>query len=357
MVLSDIKHNLSVRIHFGTFNTLKIQITTMTEETQDPSVINNAEVVETLGNMFLVRVNGELKQVPATYKNELLYKHELYELLHPRTSDERVILTDDEQNEHFVAIAPTDNDSVYQIWVDDNPYPVMNPPSMAENVLRGVRDALNAPADYERLKQVYQEIRSTRVRRKVIEKASSLFAQNEVIPTEEGWNILGVFLLTWDARVFLNTSSIDDQKAYRVSGQGVSETDEAKEFIQLAVRDEILEEYRDIKLDVHYPLPMSVDVSSCPVVNKECPSCDNQEAYEYYEGDSQVEERPVYVCTDDSCGQAWQEYDLTEREIEFIAKAQWLINHREYLDDDAFWDVVESYVWHNNKSGNQITES
>lgn len=323
----------------------------MNDETDpdDISVINNAEVVETLGNMFLVKVDGEMKQVPATYKNELLYKHELYELLHPSRKSERVVLTD-EQDSRFVAVAPTENDSVYQIWIDDNPYPVMNPPSMAENVLRGIRDALDTPSDYERLYEIYQEIRSTRVRRSVMEKASNLFPRSEIIPEEEGWNILGIFLLTWDARVFLNTGNVDDQTAYRVAGSGVSETDDAKEFLQLAVNDQTIEQYRDITLDIRYPLPNNVNLAGSEVVNKECPTCGNGKAYRYYDDvsveDEPTQERPVYVCTDESCGQAWQEYDLTEREIEFIAKAQWLVNHREKLDDDAFWDVVESYVWH-----------
>lgn len=311
----------------------------------DPSVINDAEVIETLGNMFLVKINGEMRQVPATYKNELLYEHELYELLHPDAADERVILTDSNESD-FLAIAPTDNDSVYQIWVSDNPYPVMNPPSMAEDVLQGVRDAVSEPVDYQRLKNVYQEIRSTRVRRTVMERAASLFPQNEVIPNEEGWSILGLFTLTWDSRVFLNTGDdIDNKTSYRVAGSGVSETDSARQFLQLAIRDEIIEQYRDLDLKVHYPLDSSVDVTESDTTQAECPTCEHDTAYQYYDDTAEQQERPVNVCA--SCDQPWQEFDLTEREIEFIGKAQWLINHRQNLDDDAFWDVVESYVWHN----------
>lgn len=58
-----------------------------TKERDSPSVINSAEIVEELGNMFIVKVDDELKQVPANYKNELLYKHKLYQLLHPDTED------------------------------------------------------------------------------------------------------------------------------------------------------------------------------------------------------------------------------------------------------------------------------
>lgn len=320
----------------------------MKEETPtDKDKVHNSEIVEALGNMFLVKIDGELEQVPATYKNELLYKHELYELLHPDEDDERVILTDSKQSDKFVAVAPTDNDSVYQIWVDDNPYPVMNPPSMAEDVLRGIRDALESPADYTRLYELYREIRSTRVRRSVMEKATSLFPRNEVIPEEQGWNILGIFLLTWDARVFLNTGDVDEQEAYRVSGSGVSETDEAKEFLQLAIRDNVLEQFRGMNLEISTQVPNEVDTTNCSKIEKECPTCGTDSVYEYYEdGEDDVEQRAKYICSNTSCAQAWEEYSLTEREIEFISKAKWLVNHRNQLDDDAFWDVIESYVWH-----------
>ncbi len=311
----------------------------------DPSVINKAEVVETLGNMFLVKIDGELKQVPATYKNKLLYEKELYELLHPETADERVILTDDTQDEEFLAIAPTNNDSVYQIWVDDYPYPVMNPPSMAEDVLRGVHEALEVPASYERLRSVYQKIRSTRVRRYVMDRAASMFPANEVIPTDEGWSILGLFVLTWDARVFLDTGEVEKQTSYSIRGGGVSETDQPREFLQLAIRDETIAQYRDLALKIHYPLAPEVDVTNSDTTVKECPTCGTDEpTYEYYDEHAEQPERPVFVCQ--KCDQPWQEFDLTEREVEFIAKAQWLINHRGHLDDDAFWDVVESFVWH-----------
>lgn len=257
----------------------------------------------------------------------------------------------DDKDDRFIAIAPTQNDSIYQIWIDDNPYPVMNPPSMAEDVLRGVRDAIQAPADYGQLNDVYERIRSKQVRRYVIDKAMSLFPKSEVVPEDEGWNVMGIFLLTWDARVFLNTGSVEDQSSYRVRGSGVSETDEAKEFLQLHVNDEVFEQYRDLELEIHYPLPKQMDFDGHEVISKECPTCGNKNAYKYHDiqravqGSQSQPQRPVYICTDESCGQSWQTYDLTEREIEFISKARWLLDHRENLDDDAFWDVIESYVW------------
>lgn len=307
--------------------------------------IAKSEVIERLGNMYLVKINGELKQVPATYKNKLLYDKKLYELLHPDTPDERIILTDNKQTEHFIAIAPTNNDSIYQLWVGDDPYPVMNTPSNSEKVLKGVNDALSNPSDYNRLINIYDDIRSNQVRRHVINKAESLFPRNEIIPTEEGWSILGLFVLTWDSRVFLNTGEIEKQTAYRVKGSGVSETEQPREFLQLVIDDETINYYKDTKLKIYYPLDENVDVSNSNTKKCKCPTCDSSEmVYEYYDSNSEHKNKPVFVCS--VCDNPWQEFTMEEREIEFIAKAQWLLNHREYLEDDAFWSVIESFVWH-----------
>ncbi len=303
------------------------------------------EVVERLGNMYLVKVNGELKQVPATYKNKLLYDENMYDLLHPDASNERIILTDSEQDDDFIAIAPTNNDSVYQLWIDNNPYPVMNTPGNSEEVLKGVNEAIQTPADYTRLKQVYKSIRSNEVRRHVIQKAESLFARNEIIPQDEGWCIMGLFILTWDGRVFLNTGKIEKQTSYSVRGSGVSETDNPREFLQLSVDEETISYYNNTLLKIHSPISPSIDVTNNDIHTKECPTCESEEKiYEYYSDDSQEQNRPIFVCS--VCDTPWQEFKLTEREIEFISKAQWLLNHKQHLDDDAFWSVIESYVWH-----------
>ncbi len=307
--------------------------------------LSNPEVVERLGNMYLVKINGQLKQVPATYKNKLLYDEQLYELLHPDADNERVILTDEQQDDDFIAIAPTNNDSVYQIWIDDYPYPVMNTPSNSEDVLRGVSEALGSPADYSRLRQIYKEIRENEVRRPVISKAESIFPRNEIIPKDEGWSIMGLFILTWDARVFLDTGKIEKQTTYRVRGSGVSETDKAREFLQLTVDEETIEYYKDTPLQVYHPLDESVDVTDSDTKECKCPTCESKETVYEYDDSNSEEPRPVIVCS--KCDTKWQEFKLTEREIEFISKAQWLLNHREYLEDDAFWSVIESFVWHN----------
>lgn len=305
-------------------------------------VINNSELVEKLGNMYLVKINGELKQVSATYKNKLLYEKKLYELLHPDTENKRVVLTDDSDSD-FIAIAPTRNDSIYQLWVDKDGYPVMNTPSMSESILRGVDEALGEKSDYSRLKKLYKEINENQVRRHVIERAASVFPKSEIIPTKDGWSILGMFLLTWDSRIFLDTGDIQEQKSYRVSGSSVSETDNTRSFLQLSVSEESLEKYDGTPLQVHYPISKEVDFEGYEPVNKDCPMCNSTTAYNYSDENAEYSENTIHVCTE--CTQPWQEFYLEEREIEFIYKAQWLLNCREKYDDKTFWDIIESYVW------------
>lgn len=313
-------------------------------EDKSKEVINNSEIIEKLGNMYLVKIDGNIKQVPATYKNKLLYEKELYDLLHPDTNNSRVILTDKEDSE-FIAVAPTQNDSIYQLWVSENGYPVMNTPSKSESVLRGIDESLDENPDYTRLKDLYEELNENQVRRHVIERASSVFPKSEIVPTKDGWSVLGLFLLTWDARIFLDTGEIQEQKSYRVSGSSVSETNDTRSFLQLSVGEEYIEKYNGTPLKVHYPLSNSVNIESCEIENKSCPMCESQQAHTYYDTNAEYSEKPVHICT--GCNQPWQEFNLEEREIEFIYKAKWLLNCRREYEDSVFWNIIESYVWNN----------
>ncbi len=306
-------------------------------------IINRVEVEEILGNMMLIRVDGSLEQIPATYKNKLLYEKGLYEILQPQSENERIVLRDDD--EHFIAVAPTNNDSIYQIWLDNNPHPVMNRIGDAEKVLRGIYKCISEQPDYNYIIKTYKEIRKNQVRRDVVDILSTAFPQSQVIPKDEGWSIKGLFTLTWDARIFLDTGAIDTLKTYSVHGSGVSETDNPQQFLSLTIDESTINQYRDISAKVHHHIPNRFNINKQDTEEKSCPSCEiTVDAYTYRE-ERDEHELEVYVCP--LCDQSWKEYDLTEKEIEFIAKADWLLNHREKLDDEAFWTVVEKYVWYN----------
>lgn len=319
------------------------------DNTEDISDYRSQEVVSSLGNMFLVRDNEGIKQVPTTHKNRLLYERGFYKILNSSNKSKKIVLTD-EEDEQFVAIAPTENDSVYKIWIDDNTNPVKNPPSMSEKVLSGVEDSIDSPSDYECLRNVYQEIQSKRVRRSVIKRVARLFPKSEVIPEEDGWNIKGVFLLTWDARVFLNTGGIDEQTVYRVVGSHVSEIEESKQYLQISFDDDIVNSYRgNVSIKIRHHINDKVNYDELEVKNNKCPTCGNKQSYRYYDSISGLDvsddqDVPVYICHSNDCSQTWREYKLTQKENEFVSKAQLLLNYREKLPDDAFWDVIESHI-------------
>ena len=257
------------------------------------NIENEPEIIQELGNMFLVRVDGTTQQVASTPKNELLYKHGLYSLLHAGADAERVVLSD-EDDDVYAAVAPTANDSVYNIWFGDpDDHPLQNPPSKANEVLAGVRDALEDPADYSTLKDAYEWVRDNQVRRDIMEKLLPLFPRASVIPNEEGWVVEGMFLVTWDARVFIAGSDLDEG-SYRVAG-GVTKTDEKREFLSLT------------------------------------PEKDPEETIE--NGDN------IVVI-------GGEEYELGELELMFLAKVKWLLHYDENLDDEAFWAVIKRHIRH-----------
>lgn len=306
-------------------------------------VINSPEVMESLSNMLIVRVNGETKTVSASEKNKLLYEHNLYELLHPGSRNKRVVLRDSDDDSEFIAIGPTENDSVYRLWFGRQTYPIMNQPSKASDVLRAVNAALGDYPDYEPFRNVFNEIRSNQVRRRVIQSAESMFSQTEIVPTEEGWEVLGLFLITWDARIFLNTEDAGKHATYQIGVREVTETEKTRQFISLSVGEEVFKQYSDLSLKASAILDEQSVTNRQPVDN-DCPTCDDENVQLVTVSRTDKPDQDVFKC--ESCDQAWEEHKLTEREIEFIGKVKWLIQHREQLDDDTFWTVIEKYVWH-----------
>lgn len=242
-------------------------------DTDDIELVPGAE----LGNMFLVRINGELKRKANTSKNKLLYKHGLHSLL--QSSGGRTVLSEDP----YIAVEPTHNDDVYTIWHGREEFPVMNPPSKAEDVLRGVIDALEH-SDFSTLKDVYRYVRDNQVRREVVNKLLPKF-QPKVVKQSEGWVVNGMFLLTWEAEVFLITTDLDEG-SFIVRG-GISETDETREFLKITPEES--------------PEPKTMELHG-------------------------------------------EKFELGELEMLFLAKAQYLINFRERLDDEAFYAVLQRHI-------------
>lgn len=305
---------------------------------------NDFEILEKLGNMFLVKQNGQINQIPATYKNKLLYEKELYKLINPENRKERVILSDDKTDD-FIAISPTNSDSVYQLWVDEFAYPVMNKPSQAEDVLRAVYEAINAPKTYEPFRRIYNKIKSETGRTHVLKKAAKLFPKTDVIPVEDGWQIHGIFHLTWQNQIFLDTDR--EETSYVVRGGGVKETNKKQQFLDFEIDKDTISAYKDTKLQFSYKPIQNEETEIINTTTKTCPYCNEESeckltAYKY-NLDSIEHKDPWFNCN--NCDKTWRVYKLTENEIIFLAKAEWLHNHRTKLDDDVFWNVIEKYVW------------
>lgn len=240
---------------------------------------DNIEILEggELGNMFLVRVNGELKKKANTKKNRLLYKHGLYSLL--TGSSGRTVL----QKDPLIAIEPTTNDNVYAIWHGSDSQPVLTPPSKAEKVLQGVLDAIEKN-NVSNIKEVHQYVIENQVRRDVVNKLINLFPHS-VIKTNEGWTVEGMFLVTWEASVYLVTSDLSEG-SYTISG-GVSKIEEKKQFLKLTPQE----------------TPEESEIT--------------------IEGET---------------------YELTELEKMFFARVQYLLEFKERVEDDAFYEVIKRHI-------------
>lgn len=254
-------------------------------DSNEPIDIENAEDVEIveggeLANMFLVKVNGETKPVKNTAKNKLLYKHGLYGFLYGGGND-RKVLSDDP----YVAVKPLQTDGEYRVWHGAEDMGVTVPPSKAERLLNGVVDAIEHN-DLSRVESVYRDILNNQVRRQVINPLSIMYPQSEVVPTDEGWVVRGLFKVTWEADVYLVGKDLDEGDYVR-GGGGVTQTDEPQEFLTLEAQT--------------VPEPKTVKITG-------------------------------------------QEYTLSELEMEFIAKIEYLLDFEEHIEDPSYIEVIKRQV-------------
>lgn len=289
------------------------------------------EIIQELGNVFIVREDdGTTSQKPKTEKNKLLYKYNMTNLFKNNEAFEYETNKGDS-----VRIKQLTDDAGFQITVNDK-YPIITNRSRSADVLKGIR-FIKEEDDISKIERIYDEIYNTQVRRNVINKTEKMF-KGKVIPESDGWNILGMFKLTWSGDVFLQDKS---EQVHIVRGGETVESDKDFNFLDLRVPTDEVEDIDTLQIQVSGTINKD-DMESEKLVDVvECPSCQCNEVTSY-KTDSLDIVKELYMC--DNCSTIWKEYELTDREIEFLSKAQWLVNHRDYLDDDAFWDVIESYV-------------
>lgn len=245
----------------------------------DKHDVSEVELVEggELSNMFLVKIGDETKPVKNTSKNKLLYKHGLYDFLYGGDSERKIL-----REEPYVAVKPLDSDGEYRLWWEDSELGVTVQPRKSERLLGGIVDVLEHN-DYTQIKSVYQQILNNQVRRQIINPLSILYPQSEVIPSDDGWVIRGLFKVTWDAKVYLIGKDLDEGD-YRRRGEDVVETDESIEFLTLEPNEE--PERKTVKINGN-------------------------------------------------------EYTLSNLEMEFLAKVEYLLDFEETLGDKALLEIIK----------------
>jgi hypothetical protein len=241
---------------------------------------------------------GQPKLVKASAENQLLYDPE-DELPFDNglydflNGDHALVLSEDDPE---LMIAPTSNEYCYVLRVNGST--VETTPSDATSVLRGVRDAA-IDQNFEPLVSRFKDIMSKQVRRDVVNELIVTFDQADRIEqTPSGWLIDSFFLVDWTASMYAATDDPDESDVRR-SGSGVVETDSSYEFVQLAVR-------RDVE-------PVTVSING-------------------------------------------ESFRLTEREMLFLAKVNWLLDRREYHPDMEFWYNVDQYADVNWRTGEPTSD-
>lgn len=231
--------------------------------------------------LFISYENGgtELKKRNAT--NELLYIEQMYDFLRS-SGNIRVLRTEEEGG--YLAIAPTEEDDIFTLWVDSSNQPITTRIDDAKSVLEGVVDALNG--DYEALEEVYFTYIEDRARPNVV---NLLEDSLPVETTEEGWIVEDNFLVTWEAEIY---RSVEDKEgeSFRRSGSDVRSVD-SRQAISLNKSSALLAKQDNFNAE-------SIRVEGMGT-------------------------------------------KFTEMEIEFLATVVWLLKRREHINDNTFWEQFE----------------
>ena len=196
------------------------------------------------------------------------------------SGDEAILLSEEPK----LIVSSTSSRNCFIIHYDGNT--VETTPAMSESVLRGVKEAA-VDEDIGALIDVYDEVMSTQVRRDVINALLDTFDETfRIEKTPSGWVVDEFFIVDWTASMYAKTDDPDSADVVR-SGSSVVEADRSFEFVQLRLNREI------------EPVTVSINGES---------------------------------------------FRLSEREMLFLGKVNWLLDRRHYHPDDEFWMNVEQYT-------------
>lgn len=257
---------------------------------KDTGEIEQFTVITSDGQPSLVKATAEnlLLYDPA---DELPFEGGMHEFL---AGNEALVLSESDPE---VMVAPTGNEYCYILRVNGDT--VETTPKQAEEVLKGIKDAA-IDRVFQPLVKLYDDIRSSQVRREVINALHDTFDESERIKqTPSGWLVDEFYVVDWTASMYAKTDDPEEADVKR-SGSGVTEMDRSFEFVQLRIN-------RDIE-------PVEVRIN----------------------------------------GEAFR---LTEREMLFLGKINWLLDRRHYHPDMEFWKNADQHAAVDWRTGEPYTDN
>lgn len=159
-------------------------------------------------NYLLQYPNNETELIKRNPTNRLLYEEGMYDFLNSVEDDIQILRTEDDGG--YLAIAPTQEDDVFTLWVDDPDRPIITKPDEGREVLEALTDALDG--EYEPLRNIYYKQVEDQARPTVVNRLAPSF---DIEPTQHGWRIEDQFLVTWENEIYRSADDMESESFVR----------------------------------------------------------------------------------------------------------------------------------------------
>jgi hypothetical protein len=198
------------------------------------------------------------------------------------SGDEALVLSEDPET----IVSQAGDEYSYIVSVDGSVVETM--PKQTERLLSGVYEAL-VDDNCSKIHNLHHKIMETQVRRDLVNALKRTFTQhNDITIVENGWLIDGFYLIDWNAKMYADKNN-PDEGAYKREGGTAVKKDKTYELVQL-------DRYKDTNLE-----------------------------------------------PDDVIEINGQTFELTEREMMFLSKVEWLLNREHYHPDKPFWEYLRRW--------------
>lgn len=184
-----------------------------------------------------------------------------------------------------IVVAQSGDEHSFIIAIDGEP--VETVPDQSESVLQGMHQLL-VEDDHEPIESLYRNILNSQVRRDVVNAILITFNGGRRIEiTSNGWLVDDFYLVDWNANMYADNDN-QQKDDYIRSGDEAVTTDKSHEFVRLRSS-------------------MNIDNAVSVVIEEKT-------------------------------------YDLTDREILFLAKVKWLLDREHYHPDKPFWTFCDRFA-------------